>query len=119
MITRADIGPCVTKETPLIGAPTRPEQAAQLTSSDASEGSAATAETNNNADQGSLVARPNEPVIPGLAVTRGRLSFAVTHEGARTVSDILDRRTRIGLVPADRAAAEPVAREVLAAAGLK
>ena len=119
LIAKAKIGPCVTKQTPLIGAPTRPEQAAQLTSSDASEGSAATAETNNNADQGSLIARPDEPVVPGLAVTRGRLSFAVTHEGARTISDILDRRTRIGLVPADRAAAEPVAREVLQAAGLK
>lgn len=119
LIAKAKIGPCVTKQTPLIGAPTRPEQAAQLTSSEASEGSAATAETNNNEDQGSLIARPDDPVIPGLAVTRGRLSFAVTHEGARTVSDILDRRTRIGLVPADRAAAEPVAREVLQAAGLK
>ena len=119
LIAKAKIGPCVTKQTPLIGAPTRPEQAAQLTSSEASEGSAATAETNNNADQGSLIARPDEPVVPGLAVTRGRLSFAVTHEGARTISDILDRRTRIGLVPADRAAAEPVAREVLQAAGLK
>lgn len=119
LIAKAKIGPCVTKQTPLIGAPTRPEQAAQLTSSEASEGSAATAETNNNEDQGSLITRPDDPVIPGLAVTRGRLSFAVTHEGARTVSDILDRRTRIGLVPADRAAAEPVAREVLQAAGLK
>lgn len=119
LITRADIGPCVTKETPLIGAPARPEQTAAFRMSDESMGAAATAETNSDADPGSSIARPDEPVVPGLAVTRGQLSFAVTHEGARTVSDILDRRTRIGLVPADRAAAEPVAREVLAAAGLK
>jgi glycerol-3-phosphate dehydrogenase len=39
----------------------------------------------------------------------------VRHEGALDVDDLLDRRTRIGLVPADRAAALPVAREVLAA----
>lgn len=119
LITRADIGPCVTKETPLIGAPARPEQTAEFRMSDESMGAAATVETNSDADPGSSIARPDEPVVPGLAATRGQLSFAVTHEGARTVSDILDRRTRIGLVPADRAAAEPVAREVLAAAGLK
>ncbi|WP_426716293.1 FAD-dependent oxidoreductase [Corynebacterium auriscanis] len=119
LITKANIGPCVTKETPLIGAPARPEQPGKLTVTDESMGAAATAETNSDTDQGSSIARPDEPVVPGLAVTRGRLSFAVTHEGARTVSDILDRRTRIGLVPADRAAAEPVAREALAAAGLK
>ena len=95
------------------------EQTAEFRMSDESMGAAATAETNSDADPGSSIARPDEPVVPGLAVTRGQLSFAVTHEGARTVSDILDRRTRIGLVPADRAAAEPVAREVLAAAGLK
>lgn len=101
---KAGIGPCVTKETPLIGAPARPEQR----STDQSA----------NTDRECLVDRPEEQVAPAIPVTRGRLSFAVTHEGARTVSDILDRRTRIGLVPADRAAAEPVAREVLAAAGL-
>lgn len=101
---KAGIGPCVTKDTPLIGAPARPEQR----STDQSA----------NTDRACLVDRPEEQVAPAIPVTRGRLSFAVTHEGARTVSDILDRRTRIGLVPADRAAAEPVAREVLAAAGL-
>lgn len=101
---KAGIGPCVTKDTPLIGAPARPEQR----STDQSA----------NTDRACLVDRPEEQVAPAIPVTRGRLSFAVTHEGARTVSDILDQRTRIGLVPADRAAAEPVAREVLAAAGL-
>jgi glycerol-3-phosphate dehydrogenase len=44
----------------------------------------------------------------------GELRFAVRHEGARTVSDLLDRRTRIGLVPADRARAVEVAERVLA-----
>ena len=41
------------------------------------------------------------------------LRFAVRHEGARTVADLLDRRTRIGLVPDDRVRAVPVAEDVL------
>lgn len=65
----------------------------------------------------SLVQRGSERV-GGLDITRAEISYAVTHEGARTVEDILDRRTRIGFVAADRAVAEPVAREALAAAGL-
>ena len=33
---------------------------------------------------------------------RAEFEYAVTHEGALTADDILDRRTRIGLVAADR-----------------
>jgi glycerol-3-phosphate dehydrogenase len=55
-----------------------------------------------------------EPVVEGRAETVGELRFAVRHEGARSVSDLLDRRTRIGLVPADRERALPVAERVLA-----
>jgi glycerol-3-phosphate dehydrogenase len=58
-----------------------------------------------------------EPVVEGRAETVGELRFAVQHEGARTVADLLDRRTRIGLVPADRARAVPVAEAVLSAEG--
>jgi len=42
-----------------------------------------------------------------------QLRFAATHELALTVEDLLDRRTRIGLVPASRAAAEAVAAAAL------
>jgi glycerol-3-phosphate dehydrogenase len=49
------------------------------------------------------------PVAPGVPVTLAELVFGVTHEGARDVADLLDRRTRVGLVPADRALAEPAA----------
>jgi glycerol-3-phosphate dehydrogenase len=55
-----------------------------------------------------------EPVVEGRAETVGELRFAVRHEGARSVSDLLDRRIRIGLVPADRARAVPVAAPILA-----
>jgi glycerol-3-phosphate dehydrogenase len=53
-------------------------------------------------------------VVAGRPETVGELRFAVHHEGARTVADLLDRRTRIGLVPADRLRAVPVAEQVLA-----
>jgi glycerol-3-phosphate dehydrogenase len=42
------------------------------------------------------------PVTGGTAVTGAELAFAVAHEGALGVADLLDRRTRIGLVAADR-----------------
>ena len=60
--------------------------------------------------------RPAEPVAEGIDVTRAEFEFAVTHEGALDVDDILDRRTRIGLVAADRERAVTAAQETLAAA---
>jgi glycerol-3-phosphate dehydrogenase len=53
-------------------------------------------------------------VLEGRPETVGELRFAVRAEGARTVADLLDRRTRIGVVPAERARAEAVAAAVLA-----
>ncbi|WP_067481984.1 glycerol-3-phosphate dehydrogenase/oxidase [Actinomadura hibisca] len=50
-----------------------------------------------------------EPVVPGLPVLGAELAWAVRHEGALDAADLLDRRTRIGLVTADRAAALPAA----------
>ncbi|MFE3546346.1 FAD-dependent oxidoreductase [Nocardia sp. NPDC059177] len=55
-----------------------------------------------------------EPVAPGIDVTVAEFDFAITHEAAITVDDLLDRRTRIGLVPADRAAALPAAASAIA-----
>ncbi|WP_419992885.1 glycerol-3-phosphate dehydrogenase/oxidase [Streptomyces boninensis] len=54
-----------------------------------------------------------EPVLPGHPVTRAELTWAVRHEGALDESDLLDRRTRIGLVPEDREAALDAARGAL------
>lgn len=67
----------------------------------------------------SLLDRPLEPVAPGLDVTRAEFSWAVTHEGALDAGDVLDRRSRIGLVSTDRAAAEPGAQEALRAAAAR
>ena len=41
------------------------------------------------------------------------LLFGITHEGAADVEDLLDRRTRVGLVPADRELAVPAAQRAL------
>ncbi|WP_027861074.1 glycerol-3-phosphate dehydrogenase/oxidase [Marmoricola sp. URHB0036] len=57
------------------------------------------------------------PIAPGLHATLAELVFGVTHEGAATVEDLLDRRTRIGLVPADRELAVPAAEKVLGLVG--
>ena len=40
-------------------------------------------------------------------MTLAELVFGVTHEGAHDVDDLLDRRTRVGMVAADRAAPSP------------
>ncbi|WP_406439637.1 glycerol-3-phosphate dehydrogenase/oxidase [Streptomyces sp. NBC_01613] len=55
----------------------------------------------------------NERVLPGHPVTAAELLWAVRHEGALDEADVLDRRTRIGVVPADRAAALDAVRERL------
>jgi glycerol-3-phosphate dehydrogenase len=41
-------------------------------------------------------------LVPGIALTRGDVESAVRAEGAMTAEDILDRRSRVGLVDADR-----------------
>ncbi|WP_369140490.1 glycerol-3-phosphate dehydrogenase/oxidase [Modestobacter versicolor] len=55
-----------------------------------------------------------EPVVEGRPETVGELRFAVLAEGARSVADLLDRRTRIGLVGGERTVAAGAAAAVLA-----
>jgi glycerol-3-phosphate dehydrogenase len=57
------------------------------------------------------------PLSDRVPVTRAELVFGVTHEGALDTEDLLDRRTRIGLVPADREACEDAAAWALTFAG--
>lgn len=56
------------------------------------------------------------PLAPGVDSTMAELLFAVRHEGALDESDLLDRRTRIGLSAVDRQACLPAARRALALA---
>lgn len=73
------------------------------------------------AEAGDVVAlgarRPGlrKPLADGLDVTGAELVFALRRELAITVDDLLDRRTRLGLVPARRAAALAAARELVEA----
>lgn len=55
---------------------------------------------------------PDDELLDG-PVTLAELIFGVTHEGARTVDDLLDRRVRVGLVPEDRARLVPLAERAL------
>lgn len=54
-----------------------------------------------------------KPVAPGVPATLAEFVFAVTHEGAASVDDILDRRTKIGLIASDAEAATPAAERAL------
>ncbi|MGW1884478.1 glycerol-3-phosphate dehydrogenase/oxidase [Streptomyces sp. NPDC001970] len=55
----------------------------------------------------------SHPIVPGHPVTGAELLWSVRHEGALDESDLLDRRTRIGLVPDEREAAHSAARAAL------
>ncbi|MBP1822178.1 glycerol-3-phosphate dehydrogenase/oxidase [Mycobacterium sp. OAE908] len=105
--------PCRTRNLPLVGAPSNP--VATLRSSIEVPGSLVArygAEAPNVIASASCE-RPTAPVAEGIDVTRAEFEYAVTHEGAMTVDDILDRRTRIGLVASDRAKAAAAAEELL------
>lgn len=56
------------------------------------------------------------PLFDGTDITGAELLFSVLAEGASTVEDLLERRTRLALVPADAAKARPRAEEILALA---
>jgi glycerol-3-phosphate dehydrogenase len=53
------------------------------------------------------------PVAPNLAVTAGEVQWAVQQEGAMDADDVLHRRTRIGLVPTNLAAARETVTELV------
>ncbi|OBK85234.1 glycerol-3-phosphate dehydrogenase [Mycolicibacter heraklionensis] len=108
--------PCRTRDLPLIGAPGNEGSRLPLTAALPESlvlrygGEAA------NVLAAATCDRPAAAVAEGIDVIRAEFEYAVSHEGALTVEDIVDRRTRIGLVAEDRARVVQVAREFLAAA---
>jgi glycerol-3-phosphate dehydrogenase len=94
-------GGCRTRALPLVGAVRR----ADLARVDAPPRLVA----RYGSEAPAIWAGDSTPAAPGIAVTAAELRFGVQHEGALDVGDLLDRRTRIGLVPADREAARPAA----------
>ena len=106
--------PCRTRDLPLLGAASR----AELRALEAPERLVRRfgTEAAYVLDQARATGLSDEELVaPGPGgVTLAELVFGVTHEGAADVDDLLDRRTRVGLVPADRAAALPLAERALA-----
>ncbi|WP_167100543.1 glycerol-3-phosphate dehydrogenase/oxidase [Mycobacterium sp. DL592] len=108
-------GRCRTRNLPLVGAPANPVAALRTSSEIPGSLVARYGAESPNVIASARCDRPTELVTDGIDVTRAEFEFAVTHEGALSADDILDRRTRIGLVAADRERALPAAQEFLAA----
>ncbi len=111
-LRRLPAGKCQTRNLPLIGAPANPG----LTAEPPDAALPVSLVQRYGAEAPNVIAaaacdRPFEPVAEGIDVTRAEFEYAVTHECAMDVADILDRRTRIGLVPGDRERAVSVAKE--------
>ena len=98
-LARLAAGACRTRNLPLVGAPANPgrDAAASTTELPASLVARYGAEA-ANVIAAATCERPTDPVADGIDVIRAEFEYAVTHEGALDVDDILDRRTRIGLV---------------------
>ncbi|WP_116043361.1 glycerol-3-phosphate dehydrogenase/oxidase [Amycolatopsis palatopharyngis] len=107
----AEAAPCRTARLPLVGAAAPAELSTvaaprHLVRRYGTEAAAVVAEANR--DPALL-----RPVADGVDTVGAELRFAVRHEGALDVADLLDRRTRVGLSPADREQAVPSAERAL------
>lgn len=104
-------GPSTTKSLPLVGAAPRAELSTvdapvRLVSRYGTE--AATIHA-----MGELDPTLAEPVAPGIPLTAAEVVWAVRQEGALDAADVLHRRTRIGLVPADLEVAMPAVTDLV------
>ena len=118
-------GPCVTATLPLAGAAPREELAERAAR--ASSPGRARLVRRYGADAALVldaavaasgwpeeeVLAPIAPGHPSIPTIWAELFFGITHEGAADVADLLDRRTRIGLVAADREIVVPAAERAL------
>ncbi|WP_420098119.1 FAD-dependent oxidoreductase [Corynebacterium sp.] len=118
--TGATPGPCLTTSLPLVGAPGAPGVREVRSSDLAGLPDSMIARFGHEAPdvlRTCPVDRPLEPVAPGIDTVRAEFAWHVTHEGALTVEDLIDRRSRIGLVDTDREACLATAQEILDAVG--
>lgn len=90
---------CITSWLPLVGAP-----------------GSALLPMNQAAILATACEHPDELIAPHLDLTRAEIAFAVRAEGARDVDDVLDRRTRVGLISRDREYAFETVTQVVAEA---
>jgi glycerol-3-phosphate dehydrogenase len=108
-----EAGECRTRNLPLVGAPANPGSTVAPMA-----GLPESLLLRYGAEAANVIAAatcewPADPVADGIDVTRAEFEYAITHEGALTVDDIVDRRTRIGLVAADRERVVGVAEDLL------
>jgi glycerol-3-phosphate dehydrogenase len=106
-------GECRTRKLPLVGAPANPGSTVAPMA-----GLPESLVLRYGAEAANVIAAatcelPADPVADGIDVTRAEFEYAITHEGALTVDDIVDRRTRVGLVAADRERVVGVAEDLL------
>jgi glycerol-3-phosphate dehydrogenase len=106
---------CRTRDLPLVGAPANPVATVGSPVALPSSLVARFGAEAPNVVASATCERPDAPVADGIDVLRAEFEYAMTHEGALTVDDVVDRRTRIGLVAEDRAKVILVAEELLAA----
>ncbi|MEV0188043.1 glycerol-3-phosphate dehydrogenase/oxidase [Kitasatospora purpeofusca] len=112
---------CWTARLPLVGAPghrdSRPVPEGEVAASLLARHGGAATEVLAVGEE-LLGAGYGAPVADGIDVSRAEIAYALTHEGALDVEDVLHRRTRIGLVPADaehaRTAVEGIAAKASA-----
>lgn len=108
-------GPCLTTNLPLLGAdpggsPAANGPARLVRKFGADAGLVMeNARTVTGLSDGELLA----PIDDHIPTTLAEFVFAVTHEGAANTSDILDRRTKIGLIADDAAIATPAVERAL------
>ena len=107
-------GHCRTRNLPLVGAPSNPVATLRVPNELPSSLVARFGAEAPNVVAKATCDRAGDPVADGIDVIRAEFEYAVTHEGALSVDDIVDRRTRIGLVDSDRNKVLTVAEEMLA-----
>jgi glycerol-3-phosphate dehydrogenase len=110
-------GPCRTRKLPLVGAPANPCSTVREPGSLPASLVARYGAESPNVIASATCERPTDPVADGIDVIRAEFEYAVTREGALDAEDIVDRRTRIGLVQQDRQRVVDVAKEMLARVG--
>jgi len=110
-----DLGPCRTRNLPLVGAASWHEldRLAAPPRLVRRYGTEAPAMVQAARAEG----RGFEPVVEGSHALEIELSHGIAHEGALTASDLVDRRTRVGLVSSQRARALRAAEEAFARSG--
>ena len=113
-LRRAGIGaaPCTTASLPLIGAADRDQLARIAVGLPAA--AAHLVRRYGTLATDVAAAGPLTPVADGLDTTEAELRYATTHELALDVDDLLQRRTRVAVSPADAVRARPAAEAALA-----